>query len=235
MRGSAALVPALAIAAQSAPALSSVPWVRRTLTPRLAGISRSVHLALTYDDGPDPVSTPHFLDLLEHHRRSATFFLLGEHAAAYPDLVRHMTRLGHEVAVHGWDHRCLAAKRPGRLLDELKRTRGLLEDITGAAVRWYRPPYGVVTSEGLLAARAAGLQTVLWTAWGRDWTASATPQSIRRTVLRSLKPGGTVLLHDTDRTSAPLSWQNTLRASSDLLDDWTRQEVPLGSLSEHWA
>jgi peptidoglycan/xylan/chitin deacetylase (PgdA/CDA1 family) len=236
VRGSAAaLVPALAVAAQTTPALTSLPWVRRTLTPTLAGISRRPHVALTYDDGPDPVSTPLFLRLLARHGRFATFFLLGEHAARYPDLVLHMTELGHEVAVHGWDHRCLAFKRPGRLVDEVKRTKDLLEDITGKSVRWYRPPYGVLTAEGLNAARAARLRTVLWTAWGRDWTSTATPDSIRRTVLRSQKPGGTVLLHDTDRTSAPLSWRNTLGATSELLDHWARQVVPVGRLSEHWA
>lgn len=146
-----------------------------------------------------------------------------------------MTERGHEVAVHGWNHRCLAAKRPGALLTELQRTKDLLQDATGRSVRWYRPPYGVLTGEGLVAARAAGLQTVLWTAWGRGWTSSASPTSITDTVMRSLRPGGAVLLHDTDRTAAPNSWKNTLAAASELLlEKWAHHDVRVGALSDHW-
>ena len=231
-RSTAAL--ALAGTVQWGPSLTSLPFVRRTLAPTLAGISPRAHVALTYDDGPDPGSTPHFLKLLEQHGRTATFFLLGEHIKQNRDLVQHMTEHGHEVAVHGWNHRCLAAKRPGTLLAELWRTKHLLEDATGQAVHWYRPPYGVLTGEGLVAARTAGLQTVLWTAWGRDWTSSATPASITATVTRSLKPGGTVLLHDTDRTAAPSSWKNTLAASALLLEQWTDHDVRVGVLRDHW-
>ncbi len=234
MKRSAILLPALAVAVQGVPALTSVPRLRRAVSPALAGLSRKRHVALTYDDGPDPLSTPHFLDLLSSHDRFATFFLLGEHAARHPGLVRQMADRGHEIAVHGWDHRCLAAKRPGTLRGELARTRDLIEEIAGERPVWYRPPYGVLTTEGMFAARAAGLRTVLWSAWGRDWTASATSESIVTSVRRGLKPGGTVLLHDTDRTSAPNSWMRTLDASSVLLTQWADGQVPVGALNNHW-
>jgi peptidoglycan-N-acetylglucosamine deacetylase len=67
-----------------------------------------------------------------------------------------------------------------------------------------------------------------------DWSRSATPESIVRTVNQSLRPGGTVLLHDTDRTSAPGSWRRTLVATRSLLDKWAALEVPVGPLGEHW-
>lgn len=234
MKRSTATLSALMVAAQWGPALTSLPWVRRTLTPTLAGISPEPHVALTYDDGPDRRSTPHFLNVLAQHDRTATFFLLGEHVEKNHDLVKHMVDSGHEVAVHGWNHQCLAAKRPGTLVDELRRTKHLLEDAGGAAVRWYRPPYGVLTGEGLLAAAATDLQTVLWTSWGRDWTSIATCESIARTVTRSLRPGGTVLLHDTDRTAAPDCWKDTLAASGLLLEHWARHDIRVGALRDHW-
>jgi hypothetical protein len=81
---------------------------------------------------------------------------------------------------------------------------------------------------------ASGLRPVLWTAWGRDWSSYARPASIVRTVRRTLRPGGTVLLHDTDAYSAPGSWERTLAATDLLLDDWAARAIPVGPLAEHW-
>ncbi|MGZ4428542.1 MAG: polysaccharide deacetylase family protein [Nocardioidaceae bacterium] len=226
-------VAAAAAVVQLAPALTSVAPLRRAALPRLAGIGGRRHIALTYDDGPDPVSTPAFLGLLDAYDVRATFFLLGAHVEENRSLVREMAAAGHELAVHGWDHRCLAWKRPGRLADELRRTRDLVAEIGGRPVRWYRPPYGVLTAEGLLAARRAGLTTVLWSAWGRDWSVRATPAGVAHRVGRAVGPGGTVLLHDTDRTSAPQSWLVTLEASDVLLDGWLAEGTPVGTLGEH--
>jgi peptidoglycan/xylan/chitin deacetylase (PgdA/CDA1 family) len=219
---------------QAAPALTSIAPLRRLLVPRLSGRSNRHHIALSFDDGPDPASTPHFLDLLADHEVLATFFLLGAHAAREPGLVRDLADAGHELAVHGWTHECLALVPPRRLTAELTRTREVLEDTTGAAVRWYRPPYGVLTAAGVWAARRAGLQTVLWSAWGVDWSAGATPSTIVHRVSRAVRPGGTVLLHDTDRTSAPDSWRRTLVATATLLDRWRADGIPVGPLHEHW-
>ena len=219
---------------QLLPALGTVAPVRRAVLPRLAGTGARRHVALTFDDGPDRASTPRFLDLLAERGVTATFFLLGGFARREPALVRAMAEAGHELAVHGWEHDCIALLRPGRLADQLARSKDVIEDLTGRPVAYYRPPYGVMTAEGLYAARRVGLQTVLWSAWGVDWSRRATPESIVRTVNRRLRPGGTVLLHDTDRTSAPGSWRHTLSATRSLLDHWAALEVPVGPLGEHW-
>ena len=224
---------AAAGAALAAPSVASIGPARRRLAPRLSGIAPTPHVALTYDDGPDPVSTPLFLDLLERHDRHATFFLLGEHVVRHPALVAEMAARGHELAVHGWDHDCVLTVPPGQLVAELGETVELIERLGGRRPRWYRPPYGVLSTPALVAARAAGLRTVLWSAWGRDWEARATPPRIVRTVARTLAPGGTVLLHDTDRTSAPGSWRHTLAASELLLERWGREGLPVGPLRDH--
>jgi peptidoglycan/xylan/chitin deacetylase (PgdA/CDA1 family) len=230
----ASTVLASAALAQLAPAITSLAPLRRRTMPLLAGTSPLPHVAWTYDDGPDPRSTPLFLELLDRHGVSATFFLLGKHVEGNVGLVREMSAAGHELAVHGWDHGCLALKRPGVVTGELRRTREAIEDVTGSPVTWYRPPYGVLTAEGVLAARRTCLRSVLWSTWGRDWSASSTPASIARKVTRVLRPGGTVLLHDTDRTAAPGSWRNTLAASDLLLQDLARQGVAVGPLRDHW-
>jgi len=216
---------------------ASIHPVRLRLTPgrlpdRLSGTGDRPHVALTFDDGPDPVSTPHFLDLLAAHDVRATFFLLGRYAADEPRLLQRMVREGHELAVHGWTHRCVALVRPAALATQLRATRQVIEDHTGRAPRWYRPPYGVLTPYAQRAAHDAGLETVLWSAWGRDWERRATPERVVATVRRDLRPGGTVLLHDSDRTSAKDSWRVTLAATEHLL---LEARTPVGTLEEHWT
>ncbi|GEM_PF-468054 len=229
----ALLAPLAVTAVNLVPALTSVAPARRLLLPGLAGMSDSDAVALTYDDGPDPASTPAFLDLLDRHDTRATFFLLGAHVTDNAALVREMADRGHELAIHGWDHQCLALKRPGRIRGELARAAEAVEAATGRSPGYYRPPYGVLTAEGAYAARSAGLQTVLWSTWGRDWSRRATPDSVVRKVERVLAPGGTVLLHDTDRTSATGSWRTTLAASEVLLTSWRARGIRAIPLRDH--
>jgi peptidoglycan/xylan/chitin deacetylase (PgdA/CDA1 family) len=216
------------------PSLGTITSLRRRFLPTLAGVSGRHHIALTFDDGPDRRSTPPFLDLLAARGVTATFFLLAGHAERESVLVREMAAAGHELAVHGWEHDCLALRRPGGLTEDLLRSRELIEGLSGHAVRWYRPPYGVMTGEGLYAARKARLRTVLWSSWGVDWSRHATPATIVATVSRSVRPGGTVLLHDTDRTAARGSWERTLAATGLLLERWSGADVLVGPLREHW-
>jgi peptidoglycan/xylan/chitin deacetylase (PgdA/CDA1 family) len=219
--------------AHAAPAITAVAPVRRRLLPGLSGIGRADHVALTFDDGPDPVSTPRFLDLLREERVWATFFLIGAELSRAPGVGADIAAAGHEVAVHGWRHRCLLVSGPRRTYDDIARTVDLVAAVTGQPPRWYRPPYGVLTTAALAATRRLDLTPVLWTAWGRDWEAGATADSIRGTVLGRLRGGGTVLLHDSDSTSAPGSWRHTLAALPALLDDIRAYELAVGPLAEH--
>jgi len=219
-------------------ALLSLGPVRRLATPGLApvelsGISARRHVALTFDDGPDAVSTPSFLRLLDELGVTATFFVLGQHVGD-AGLLREVAATGHELGVHGWDHRPAPLHRPQALRDGLARTRDLVEDAAGAPVRWYRPPYGLLTGGSRRAAGRIGLQPVLWSAWGRDWERRATPASVTRLVRAQLRPGGTVLLHDSDRTSAPGSWRTTLVATERLVRRWRSDGLAVGPLREHW-
>ena len=240
MRGRQALAVAGAFAAAGgAPLVASVQPVRRALTPsvlpeRLSGISPAHHVALTFDDGPDAESTPLFLDLLAERGVRATFFVLGRYAVAEPAVLRRLVDEGHEIGVHGWTHRCVARVGARRLVADLRATKRVVEQVSGRRVRWYRPPYGVLTTHALVAARSAGLATVLWSDWGIDWRRGRTPEQVLETVTGGLRPGGTVLLHDTDRTSTPGSWRTTLAATGLLLDRLAVDAVPAGPLAEHW-
>jgi peptidoglycan/xylan/chitin deacetylase (PgdA/CDA1 family) len=114
---------------------------------------------------------------------------------------------------------------------DLRRTKDLISSATGTVPRWYRPPYGILTASALLAARRHDLTPVLWTTWARDWTASATASSILRTL--TIEPGGTILLHDCDCTSAPGSWKATLEALPAIVARTRAQGLTLGPLGDH--
>jgi peptidoglycan/xylan/chitin deacetylase (PgdA/CDA1 family) len=221
------------IAAQALPALTSVGPLRNRLTPGLAGIGAPDRVALTFDDGPHPLSTPHFLALLDRLDLRATFFLLGRWAARSPSLVKEIASAGHEIAVHGYDHRCLLARGVHGTYDDLARARDVIAEAGGARSTWFRPPYGVMTAATMAAARRLGLRPVLWTAWGEDWTARATPESVYRTVLADLGPGGTILLHDSDVTSVPGSWRATLGAVPRIVEACRERGLRPGRLAEH--
>jgi peptidoglycan/xylan/chitin deacetylase (PgdA/CDA1 family) len=223
----------LAGAAHAAPAAAFLPWPRRRLLPALAGIGDPGHVALTFDDGPSALSTPLFLDLLRARGVLATFFLLGDQVARAPDLARAIVADGHEVAVHGWNHRCLLLKSPHRTSLELCSARDIIENTTGVRPRWFRAPYGVFSTSSLLAGRSAGLTPVLWSAWGFDWTRHATGRSVHRRVLRDLDGGGTILLHDSDIAAAPEAWRSTLDALPRLLDECARRGLRVGPLRDH--
>src|SRR5919204_661003 len=118
------------------------PAVRR-LTPRLAGVGTPGHVALTFDDGPVPASTPAFLEALARRRLRATFFMLGEEVQRAPALAAEVAAAGHEGAGHGDDHRNLLRRDPLATLDGLRRARDTVAEVTGTAPGWFRPPYGV--------------------------------------------------------------------------------------------
>ena len=224
---------ALGAAAQLWPAASGVRGARIRWMPAWAGVGTPGHVALTFDDGPDPGSTPAFLDALDDLGWRATFFMLGRMAAAHPQLAAEVGRRGHEVAVHGYAHSNHLGRGRRWTGRDVLAARDLLRDLTGAPMHWLRPPYGALSGSTLSAARKAGLRPMLWTPWGRDWRECATPESIVQDVMTTLVPGATVLLHDSDCTSAPGSWKNTLAALPLLAERWQAGGLEVGPLGEH--
>jgi peptidoglycan/xylan/chitin deacetylase (PgdA/CDA1 family) len=224
---------ALGAAVHAAPAALFLPPVRDVLAPGLAGRGEPGHVALTFDDGPHLEATPLVLDVLRRHLVRATFFVLGEELTRTPWLGRALAADGHEVAVHGWDHRCLLGHSQRIVYDNLARTADSVERYTGVRPVRVRAPYGVFTTAALRAARRLGLAPVLWTCWGYDWTRRATPGSVAATVLGGLTGGGTVLLHDSDVAAALGSWRATLGALPWVLDHCRAGGLAVGPLAEH--
>jgi peptidoglycan/xylan/chitin deacetylase (PgdA/CDA1 family) len=225
-------VAGLAIA-HAGPGITAIGPVRRRLFPRLAGLGRPDHVALTFDDGPDPASTPAFLELLAARRRQATFFLLGSMVDRAPELAAEIVAAGHEIAVHGWDHRYSILRTPRDARDDLARATAVVSAATGQRPRFFRPPYGVLSTGALAGARKLGLTPVLWSSWGREWTAGATAGTVFDTVMADLGSGATILLHDSDCTSPVGSAAAALGALPRLLDECAARGLSVGPLAEH--
>jgi peptidoglycan/xylan/chitin deacetylase (PgdA/CDA1 family) len=218
-----------------APWASAHEELRRRFLPRLAGWGPPGQVALTFDDGPDPVSTPRFLAELDALGWRATFFLLGDMVRRAPHLAAEIVAAGHEVAVHGDHHRSHLFRTPRDLRDDVARARDAIAEASGVEPVHFRPPYGSISAGTILAARAAGLRTVLWSGWGRDWTPDATAASVHAHLRDGLKPGATLLLHDSDCTSAPGSWRSALGALPMLAPDVDALGVSVVSLTTHLA
>jgi peptidoglycan-N-acetylglucosamine deacetylase len=219
--------------AHSGPGVTALRAVRMSLFPLLSGQVQSDHVALTFDDGPDPASTPLFIKLLADRGVRATFFLLGSQVSKAPRLAADIADGGHEIGVHGWRHRYLPLRGPIATYDDLASAKEIIAATTGVDPWLFRPPYGVLSTAALISAHRLGLTPVLWTVWGREWVPGSTAETVYETLSRDLSGGATVLLHDSDATSQPGSWRAALGALPKLLDQCDRRGLRVGPLGEH--
>jgi peptidoglycan/xylan/chitin deacetylase (PgdA/CDA1 family) len=204
---------------QCAPALGChVPPVcdllslRRRLEPGPA-------VALTFDDGPHAEGTAQVLALLERHDARATFFLVGEQVRRLPSLAREIAGAGHGIGLHGDTHRCELRLGPAALAEDRARGLEAIHAATGVLPRIHRPPYGAGSGPGIALARRAGLETILWSRWGRDWRAAASAESVVDDVTRrGPLERDIVLLHDADHYSAAGSHRATVGALPRILE-----------------
>ena len=202
-------------------------WARFGGRQRLDGDA----VALTFDDGPDPDATPAVLDALDDAGLRATFFVVGEQAAAHPRLAREVATRGHEIALHGYEHREHAELSPREARDDLARGLGAVEATTGRRATRFRPPYGRFSEHSREACERLGLEPVLWSAWGMDWEPLPADR-IAELVARDLDPGAIVLLHDSARYAHRADAAATAEAIPLLAAAAAERGLGLGPLSE---
>lgn len=176
-----------------------IPPALTTLVSRYLGVhcvdTDERVLALTYDDGPHPAHTPRILDELSARGARATFFVLAGPARRHPDIVARIVADGHELGLHGADHRSLLTMRDREAVDGVLRARDELEKIGATPVTLFRPPYGHHTPRQAAHLHRAGLELVLWSGDGLDWI-DDTEERIAARAWSSVFPGGILLMHD---------------------------------------
>jgi peptidoglycan/xylan/chitin deacetylase (PgdA/CDA1 family) len=156
-------------------------------------------IGLSFDDGPDPIATPRVLEILAQANVRATFFVKGEAADAYPELVQQVVAAGHEVASHGYRHRhALFQRWPLEGWFDTRKGIRRLEAMVGRT-RFFRGPYGGYSWSVLAAARACRVQPVNWSIEAHDWHPDYAPADVVVKVLEEARPGAVVVMHDGGR------------------------------------
>jgi peptidoglycan/xylan/chitin deacetylase (PgdA/CDA1 family) len=183
-----------------APIWSAARRARKAGERRISGSITAIDtneplVAFTYDDGPHPERSPAVASALEARGARATFFVLADAAEDHPDVVRALLHAGHEIGLHGGDHRNLR-RCDLRETDALIRGgKHRVEAITGTPVRWFRPPFGEQTRRSHALARALGMDVVVWSANTRDCY-EGTVDGYVANARRKLTAGAIVLFHD---------------------------------------
>ncbi|MHB1216011.1 MAG: polysaccharide deacetylase family protein [Thiobacillus sp.] len=171
-------------------------WLGPNWTRLPAAAAARHEIALTIDDGPDPLVTPQVLDILDRYAAHATFFCVGEKAARYPEVCREIVRRGHAVENHSQHHRhTFALQGPRGFMRELQAAQRTLSQITGQRPVFFRAPAGLRNPflDPVLA--RLGLTLASWSARGFD-TRIGDAARVRHALLRGLRAGAILLLHD---------------------------------------
>ncbi len=161
-------------------------------------------VALTYDDGPSGNATPRILEKLKEYHAHATFFMVGQNAERYPDLIRQMTDQGCEVANHTYDHTLMSKVDPVELADQLARTNQVVADASGITPVLMRPCGGVRNDAGMNVVGAISMPAVMWSIDTLDWKTRDANNTIQ-TVLDQVKDGDIILMHDLYNATADAS------------------------------
>ncbi len=182
-------------------------------------------VALTFDDGPNDPYTQQLLDLLDRRQVRATFFLMGSYVRRRPDIAREIRQRGHLLGNHTMTHPSLLWERPERVREELAECSAVIEDATGAAVKWFRPPFGARRPDVLRAAAELGLTPVMWNVTAHDWDATDSEllaAKIQRGIHRNQRQNrsSNILLHDGGHRQFGTDRSITLTATWLVLEAW---------------
>jgi peptidoglycan-N-acetylglucosamine deacetylase len=187
--------------------------------PTVRRLSDPSAIALTFDDGPNPAITPKLLDVLDRYEAKASFFLIGRHVRAFPELAKEIAERGHTIGNHTETHSRLTFLSRGRIAEEIDLCDEAIFEAIGRRSGWMRPPYGYRSPllNGIIQRRVGG-RVVMWTAMAWDWKPQAAERVIKH--LRGVRGGDIVLLHDGDHRKASGDRRHTLEAVEYWLPRW---------------
>jgi len=153
-------------------------------------------IAMTFDDGPNQTLTPRLLDLLAAHHIKATFFVIGENATEYPEILKRAVREGHEIGNHSWSHPNFGKMSDEGVRRELQKTDDAITAATGVHPTLMRPPYGSITArEKRWIHDEFGYRIILWDVDPLDWKRPG-PNVVTKRIVKETHDGSIVLSHD---------------------------------------
>lgn len=188
-------------------------------------------VALTFDDGPYPPYTEKLLAVLEEKQVRATFFVVGNNASKFPEVVRQTAKSGHEIALHAGEHKDFLKLNRAELAGNILSGKKVLEELTGKPVKYIRPPHGFRDWAVMEEASKVGLKVVNWSVIPRDWT-NPGAQEISDRVCKDVRHGAIVLLHDGDAPAQVASREQTVEATSLIIDELRRRGYEFVTVDE---
>ncbi|MCL5270586.1 MAG: polysaccharide deacetylase family protein [bacterium] len=188
------------------------------------GASGSRLIALTFDDGPYPNTTPQLLEVLKSKGVKATFFMLGSEAAASPAVARRVADAGFEIGCHTYSHLDLHRMSSAAMRAEIEKGCRAIEQAAGRRPVLLRPPYGNTNAAVRQVCGDLGLVIVNWSIDPTDWNVKVSSESILKKVISQAHGGGIVCMHDTRR--------NTIKALPDIIDDLRAKGFTFVTVSE---
>ena len=154
------------------------------------------YIAMTFDDGPSAENTPRLLEMLKQRNIKATFFLIGQNAAANPDIVRRILADGNEIGNHSWTHPQLSKLSDDRVTAEIEKTQHAINGASGFTPTLLRPPYGAITArQREWIENRFGLNIILWSVDPFDWKRPGASVITHR-ILSQVRQGAIILSHD---------------------------------------
>jgi peptidoglycan/xylan/chitin deacetylase (PgdA/CDA1 family) len=207
-----ALLPLAGLAEPPAPAPApAAPAATTVSAPATAGAPAKItytqchvdgpYIAMTFDDGPHAQNTPRLLDMLKERGIHATFFLVGQNAAEYPQIVKRIVAEGHDIANHSWSHPQLSRMTDEGVRQEIEKTQAAILAGSGVTPKLMRPPYGAFTERQRRWANGEfGFKIILWDVDPLDWKVRNAAH-VQSEILRQTQAGSIILSHDIHKTT----------------------------------
>lgn len=168
-------------------------------------------IALTFDDGPDPRYTIRLLEVLKNNNIKCTFFVLAERAQKYPDIIRRIEEDGHYIALHSLKHMNAIFRPPNKTEEDFLKSMKIMKEL-GLEVKFFRHPWGIFNPITFYCAKTNNLKVVLWSIHAMDWSRWVTVDYIKRKLIKNVKSGDIILLHDgRGAKNSPLKTINALK------------------------
>jgi peptidoglycan/xylan/chitin deacetylase (PgdA/CDA1 family) len=216
------------------PILAEAPVQAGSSTPGAAPSSGKIsyssctvegsQVAITFDDGPHATNTPRLLEILKQKGVRATFFVVGQNAVEYPDILKRITAEGHELANHSFSHPLLVSLSETALREQLEKTHQAVLKATGVSMKLMRPPYGALSNPQRAWVHSHfGYRVILWDVDPLDWKVRDAAK-VEQAIVSRAHAGSIILAHDIHKT--------TVDAVSSTLDQLLQKGLKFVTVSE---